>query len=52
MADPAGTAGASAVTLDLTSGVKVETQRNPAWLARAMHNSGAGDLLRPYRRAP
>lgn len=24
--------------------------RNPAWLARAMHYSGAADLLRPYRR--
>lgn len=26
-------------------------QRNPAHMARAMQNSGAADLLRPYRRA-
>ncbi|MGJ8586980.1 MAG: hypothetical protein ACSHXW_02405 [Yoonia sp.] len=26
-------------------------QRNPAHIARAMQNSGAADLLRPYRRA-
>jgi hypothetical protein len=25
--------------------------RDPNWMARAMINSGAGDLLRPYRRA-
>lgn len=27
-------------------------QRNPAWVAKAMQNSGAADLLRAYRRAP
>lgn len=26
--------------------------RNPAWRARALHLSGAADLLRKYRRAP
>ncbi len=25
--------------------------RYPTWQARAMQNSGAADLLRPYRRA-
>lgn len=28
-----------------------EVSRDPAWMAKAMQNSGAGDLLRPYRRA-
>ena len=26
-------------------------RRSPTWLAKAMQNSGAADLLRPYRRA-
>ncbi|MDP1583929.1 MAG: hypothetical protein Q8M18_10945 [Bradyrhizobium sp.] len=28
-----------------------EVSRVASWMARAMQNSGAGDLLRPYRRA-
>jgi len=31
--------------------VDLEASRNPAWIARAMINSGAADLLRPFRRA-
>lgn len=31
--------------------VDVMRSRDPAWLAKAMDYSGAGDLLRPYRRA-
>jgi hypothetical protein len=27
-------------------------ERSPSWVARAMQNSGAADLLRNYRRAP
>lgn len=43
-----GRAGASSVNVDLGS-IKQSFDRNPAWLARAMQNSGAADLLRPYR---
>ncbi len=46
----AGIAGASRHSLsmgDLTESI----DRNPAWVAKAIHNSGAADLLRPYRRA-
>jgi len=32
-------------------GLREEYERNPAFLARAIVNSGAGDLLRPFRRA-
>jgi hypothetical protein len=32
--------------------VRSEVHRSPEWMARAMINSGAADLLRPYRRAP
>jgi len=31
--------------------IDLKVTRSPAWLARAMANSGAGDLLRTYRRA-
>jgi len=41
--------GSSSVKLDVST-VSVEVQRQPTWLARAIHNSGAADLLRPYRR--
>jgi len=51
MADSAETpAGSSAYTLNLGP-INLATTRAPAWLARAMVNSGAGDLLRRYRRA-
>ena len=45
-----GTAGV--VKADVTIGQLSEmTTRSPAWAAKAMELSGAGDLLRPYRRA-
>ncbi|TXH45376.1 MAG: hypothetical protein E6Q97_31725 [Desulfurellales bacterium] len=32
-------------------GIGDVTYASPSWMARALQNSGAGDLLRPYRRA-
>ena len=50
MAAKAGKAGASSESI--TSGsISLSTRRAPEWMALAMSNSGAGDLLRPYRRA-
>ena len=31
-------------------GIQMSYQRDPKWRAKAIHNSGAADLLRPYRR--
>jgi hypothetical protein len=42
--------GVSRMTVEAAS-VNISRDRSPAWLARAMDYSGAGDLLRPYRRA-
>lgn len=50
MAEPMGTAGASSLTHSIGGELSRTVQRNPAWMARAMQNSGAADLLRPYRR--
>lgn len=44
-----GRAGASSASAEL-DGIKQSFDRAPSWLARAMINSGAADLLRPYRR--
>ena len=41
--------GSSSEAYDIGS-LKVEFQRSASWLGRAMQNSGAADLLRPYRR--
>lgn len=49
-ADDPGKAGASSEAQKIDV-IEEEFQRSPTWLARAMQNSGAGDLLRPYRRA-
>ena len=46
-----GRPGASSVDVKLGEGLSQSFDRAPTWLARAMQNSGAGDLLRPYRRA-
>jgi len=43
-------AGIEQVTIDL-GGISETTRRPVNWMARAMQLSGAGDLLRPYRRA-
>lgn len=50
LADDPGTAGASSTSVEIGP-IKESLNRNPAWLARAMQYSGAGDLLRNYRRA-
>ncbi|QLL41899.1 hypothetical protein [Sulfitobacter pontiacus] len=43
--------GASAVRTSIGDDLELEVERNPAWVAKAMQYSGAGDLLRSYRRA-
>lgn len=50
LADDPGTAGASSTSVAIGP-IQEELERNPAWVAKAMQYSGAGDLLRPYRRA-
>jgi hypothetical protein len=45
-----GRAGATSTNVDLGS-VKQSFDRSATWLAKALHNSGAADLLRPYRSA-
>jgi len=50
LADDPGTAGASSTAVEIGP-IREELERNPAWVAKAMQYSGAGDLLRPYRRA-
>lgn len=43
--------GASNSKFRIGDAIDFEVTRNPAWVARAMIYSGAGDLLRPYREA-
>lgn len=43
--------GANSYSFKVGDGLQWDIQRNPAWMARAMQYSGAGDLLRNYRRA-
>ena len=50
LADDPGTAGASSTSVAIGP-IQETLDRNPAWVARAMQLSGAGDLLRNYRRA-
>lgn len=45
----AGVAGATSETISV-GGISLAYRRSPSWLALAMQNSGAADLLRPYRR--
>jgi len=52
LADP-GTAGATFDYRSLAGGALMERiERDAAWMARALQNSGAADLLRPYRKVP
>ncbi len=51
LADTDDRAGASSYSVGMGGEIQEEYARNPAWVARAMQNSGAADLLRPYRRA-
>ena len=51
MAEDTGTfSGATSESSDIGP-VTLSVTRNQAWMARALQNSGAADLLRPYRRA-
>jgi hypothetical protein len=50
LADDPGTAGASGTKVAIGP-IQEELTRSPNWIARAMQQSGAGDLLRNYRRA-
>ena len=50
MADDPGRVGTTSFT-DKIGPLEESVHRAPTWLARAMQYSGAGDLLRPYRRA-
>jgi hypothetical protein len=45
---PAEERGLSRHKLDLGA-LSVEREQNPTWIARALQQSGAGDLLRPWR---
>lgn len=42
----------SSVTSFTLGDLSERVERSPDWLARALINSGAADLLRPYRSAP
>lgn len=50
MAAKPGVAGASSERTDIPDVEEREISRSPSWMAKAMSNSGAGDLLRSYRR--
>lgn len=49
--EPSRHAGSSSETVRIGEALSVEYRRDPAWLAMALQNSGAADLLRNYRRA-
>jgi hypothetical protein len=49
MAEETDVAGATSFRFHLGGALETEYQRTASWMARAMANSGAGDLLRPWR---
>lgn len=51
MAAETGTAGARTEATSIENVGSESIERSPAWMAMAMQNSGAADLLRRYRRA-
>lgn len=51
MAAEPGTAGATSERWGVTDIETSQVDRAAAWMAKAMQNSGAADLLRTYRRA-
>lgn len=51
-ADAADRAGVSNYSVNIGGAVQESYERSPVWQARAMVNSGAADLLRPYRSHP
>ncbi|WLA36175.1 hypothetical protein QNJ95_24345 [Bradyrhizobium elkanii] len=50
MAANPGTPGAATERTDVPGVLSTEVTRLPSWMARALQNSGAADLLRQYRR--
>lgn len=50
MASDPGTPGATRRRDEVFGLSMTDVWLQPTWMARAMQNSGAGDLLRPYRR--
>ena len=50
MASDPGTPGATRRRDEVFGVSLIDVWLQPTWMARAMQNSGAGDLLRPYRR--
>lgn len=50
MAAKPGKAGVMSESISAGS-ISISSRRATDWIAQAMSNSGAGDLLRPYRRA-
>lgn len=51
MAAKPGTPGATSESVNIPDVRSYEISRAPSWMARAIQNSGAGDLLRNFRRA-
>ncbi|WMS43436.1 hypothetical protein RDV64_03260 [Acuticoccus sp. MNP-M23] len=51
LADTDDRAGVTAYEADMAGAIRESYQRPAAWIAKALQNSGAADLLRPYRRA-
>lgn len=51
LADETDRAGVSSYSVSMGGAIDESYRRNPAWVSWAIQNSGAGDLLRPYRRA-
>lgn len=50
-AEAGGVPGASSYSMSVGSDISESIKRRPDHVARAIHNSGAADLLRQYRRA-
>jgi hypothetical protein len=48
LASKTGTSGASRERIEAGS-IRLDTMRDPAWMANAMRDSGAADLLRSFR---
>lgn len=44
--------GTSSYSVSISDAISEEVRRSPTWMAKALQNSGAADLLRKYRRAP
>jgi hypothetical protein len=43
--------GVASWSVNIGTTISENYRRSPAWMARAIHNSGAADLLRPWRSA-